>query len=284
MADKIRLSIITPSLNSVHFIGRCLDNVIRQLEPGIEHVIVDGASRDGTLDEIRRYKEIYPHIRLIAEPDRCQSEAMNKGIKLARGEIIGILNVDDEYCEGTFNHVLSVFPKLKSPGLYIGDCIVFKNGEIQHHNRPRRFRYPQCLLGHILVPFPLNSSAYFYPRELHDLVGPYNEDEHLAMDLDFLLRASQAAYIHYENRVLGIFHLHADSKSFLNDRANNVGPTLERIYSLYQAELPWIVRFPVRFLYQLFNHPVLEPLGYFWNYPEEISWRAKKRLKGFFPG
>jgi len=78
-------------MNRVDMIGRCIESVVAQGYENKEHVIIDGASTDGTVDVIREYADRYPHIRWISESDRGLSEALNKGLKLSTGDIIGVL-------------------------------------------------------------------------------------------------------------------------------------------------------------------------------------------------
>ena len=91
----VKISIITPVMNNVNFIKQCLNSVIEQNCPNLEHLIIDGASTDGTLDIVKEYAGKYEHITWVSEKDNGQSDAMNKGIRLAKGEIITFLNVDD---------------------------------------------------------------------------------------------------------------------------------------------------------------------------------------------
>ena len=105
---EIKLSIITPVFNNFSFIEKCIQNVIEQEVEGIEHLIMDGASSDGTLEVIKQFAEKFPHIKFISEKDKGQSDAMNKGITLAKGEYITFLNVDDFFSENSLNEVLKV--------------------------------------------------------------------------------------------------------------------------------------------------------------------------------
>src|SRR5215510_8009297 len=102
-----QLSIITPVFNGIGFIEFCIINVIEQECREAEHIIIDGGSTDGTLEIIRKYAEQHEHIRWVSEPDRGQSDAMNKGIAVATGKLVGCLNVDDYYEEGVLCEVLS---------------------------------------------------------------------------------------------------------------------------------------------------------------------------------
>jgi glycosyltransferase involved in cell wall biosynthesis len=92
--DQPLISIITPSLNQGAFIADAVDSVLAQEEARVEHLVVDGGSTDGTLDVLRRYGE---RVRWISEPDGGQADAINKGVALTRGAIVGWLNADDVY-------------------------------------------------------------------------------------------------------------------------------------------------------------------------------------------
>ena len=92
------VSIVTVVHNRARTLPRAIDSVLAQEYPELEYIVVDGCSTDGTVDVIRRYEH---HIDVwISEPDRGISEAFNKGVALARGQIIGLLNSDDWYEAG----------------------------------------------------------------------------------------------------------------------------------------------------------------------------------------
>ena len=94
--NKIKISIVTVSFNSKLTIARTIDSVVGQTYRNIEYCIVDGNSIDGTVDIIKKYHSLYPEIiKFVSEPDKGIYDAMNKGIKMATGDIIGIVNSDD---------------------------------------------------------------------------------------------------------------------------------------------------------------------------------------------
>ena len=91
MAKQPRISIVTPSFNQGRYIASTIESVLAQEYPNVEHIVVDGSSTDGTVEILKQY----PHLKTFSEPDRGQGEAINKGFRLATGEIWGFLNSDD---------------------------------------------------------------------------------------------------------------------------------------------------------------------------------------------
>lgn len=233
-----RLSVITPVFNGIRFIEFCIRNVIEQNCPDIEHIIIDGGSTDGTVEVIGRYAAEYTHIRWISEKDRGQSDAMNKGIDLASGELLGILNADDYYQSGSLSEVIEMFRSLSSPTVLIGNCNVWDdNGNFLYLNRPVRVGLPAFLI--LYVPaFPANPSAYFYHRTLHEKIGPYKIDDHYVMDIDFIFRAFHAAQVKYVNKLWGNYRFYAGTKTFddVTGGLNRVRVT--EIAEIYRKQSP----------------------------------------------
>ena len=90
------VTIVTVVLNFVNYIDTCIESVLKQSYPHIEHVIIDGGSTDGTVDILSSYSAKYPdRVRFISEPDKGAWDALNKGIRMATGEMIGVLGADD---------------------------------------------------------------------------------------------------------------------------------------------------------------------------------------------
>ena len=96
-----KISIVSPSYNQSDFIEEAILSVLHQNYPNFEHIIIDGGSTDRTVELLKKY----PHLIWVSEPDEGQSDAINKGFKLATGDIIGWLNVDDYYLADTFQKV-----------------------------------------------------------------------------------------------------------------------------------------------------------------------------------
>ena len=116
-------SIVTPSFNQAAFIEDALNSVRRQDVDQVEHWLIDGGSTDGTVDLLRRHSENIggKTLRWLSEPDRGQSNALNKGFARVSGDIVGWLNSDDRYRDGCFTEVAKVFQDHPEVDIVYGD-------------------------------------------------------------------------------------------------------------------------------------------------------------------
>lgn len=209
---SIRLTIITPVFNGKKYIEKCLENVASQAFPEMEHLIMDGGSTDDTVEIIQKWMVKYPHIRLISEKDNGQSNAMNKGIKQAQGNIISFLNVDDYYEPAVLAKILPIFESLPEPSFVCGNLNIWNDdGSFKHFNRPDKLSLPE-LLSH-QFEWPYNPSAYFYHKSLHEKTGLYNERNHYCMDYEFILEAAKNTRILHVDEVWGNFCVVEESKT-----------------------------------------------------------------------
>ena len=271
------ISVITPVYNGVDFIRGCIQNVIDQSCSEAEHVIVDGGSSDGTLDVIRRYAHRYPHIRWISEKDHGQSDAMNKGITLAQGEIVGFLNVDDFYEPGVLNKVVMIFKDLPQPALLVGNCNIWDSyGNLLSVNKPGKLRFEDLILGPSINPFPVNPSAYFYHKALHEKAGFYDVNEHYALDLDFLLRAVRVAVPYYKDETWGNYRRLKGTKSITDVENGKAALRLEGVLHKYWEQMPPRKRIWLAIQYALRSRLIVGVIYYLCN-PQTLP-VLRKRL------
>jgi glycosyltransferase involved in cell wall biosynthesis len=237
----ITFSIITPVFNSVGYIKACLENVIEQNVSSVEHLIMDGGSTDGTLEIIRDYAEKFPHIQWVSEKDKGQSDAMNKGIKLAKGEYLSFLNVDDSYECGTLEFVFSLL-KIKKHNFIVGNCDVRdNNGVLIYTSKPKENTIFSC---YFKQTYPINPVCYFYKKEIHDKIGYYNLENHFAMDLEFILTYMNTyKKYHYVSKLFGTFNLVEDSKTFNDKEKGLMMSRRNDLFSIYWKKNHWIFRF-----------------------------------------
>lgn len=207
----VSISIITPVYNNVGYIEKCILNVIEQQNSLLEHIIVDGGSTDGTIEIISDYANKFPHIKWISEKDSGQSDAMNKGIILSKGDYISFLNVDDFYSPNTIEEVSNIIRDNAACEFIVGNCNVWKeNGELLYINYPKKLKPWHVLSGYY---FPVNPSAYFYKKEIHNKTRMYNTDNHFNMDLEFLIEASFVTNMYYVSKAWGNFRLLPNTKT-----------------------------------------------------------------------
>ncbi|MBR8839334.1 MAG: glycosyltransferase [Stigonema ocellatum SAG 48.90 = DSM 106950] len=266
------LSVITPVYNGEKFIEFCIKNVIAQKSTLVEHIIIDGGSKDRTVEIIKEYAEEYKHIRWISEKDEGQSDAMNKGIKMAKGKILGILNADDFYEDNLLNRILELFEELPEPTLLVGNCNLWDDeGKISHINKPKDLRIAALLSER--SPFPYNPSAYFYHKSLHQKVGLYKVEEHYGMDIDFLIKAILVANVKYLDEIWGNYRHIEGTKTFINKQTGQYDNIHKRVLLEHRSKLP-------RFLaWQVTAFKIYNSAEYHTRNPQEILPNLKKKLK-----
>jgi glycosyltransferase involved in cell wall biosynthesis len=251
-----RLSIITPVKNSEATIESCIQNVLGQKCPDIEHVILDGMSNDRTCDIVRSFAARNPGIRLFSEPDRNQSHAMNKGIALARAPLIGMINADDYYEPGVLNRVLALAETLPADSFLVANCYIHTAGSDKKLFRPGHLRYEALLLGPRWNVHPCNPTMYFYHKSIHEKVGGYDERFTYNMDLDFIIRASRVWHVRYYDEVWGNFVIHSRCKTYHSSNSGrmialdrdvllkNISdiPGFRRLYFRARYEIMYMIR------------------------------------------
>lgn len=178
------LSLITPTYNSSKTIARTLDSVVAQNYPDLEYIIIDGVSQDDTLKIIAGYQSKI-NIKLISEPDNGIYDAMNKGIKLASGEIIGILNSDDFFFDSNVLNLVSESFLDNKVDIVYGDIKYFSDNTYKTNRYWKTGKYSERKLNNgWIIPHP----ALFVKKTVYDRAGLYRDDFKIAADYEFILR------------------------------------------------------------------------------------------------
>ena len=181
----MKISIITVCYNSASTIEHCLDSVARQSYPDIEHIVIDGASPDGTAEIIQTHGQRVAC--LVSEPDQGIYDAMNKGLALACGDVIGILNADDRYADDdALTRVVAQMTERNLDILY-GDVAFFKPEaptKLVRRFSSARFR-PERIAWGWMPAHP----ALFIKRAVFDQIGTYQTDYRIAGDYEWVARA-----------------------------------------------------------------------------------------------
>lgn len=180
----MKISIITATYNSAAHIAHCLESVNKQTYPNIEHIIIDGASKDNTLEII----EATPNRveKIVSEPDHGIYDALNKGIKLAAGDIIGFLHTDDFFTSTqTLANIAQQFQKKEITGIYGNLEYVSKDNSnrIIRHWKSNAFKPASIKYGWM----PAHPTL-FLKKEVYIKHGLYDLQFKIAADYDFMLR------------------------------------------------------------------------------------------------
>jgi glycosyltransferase involved in cell wall biosynthesis len=179
--SELKISVITPSYNQGEFIEDTINSVLAQKYKNFEHIIIDGGSTDDTLKILNKYT----HLKWISEKDKGQSNALNKGFKMAKGDIICWINSDDTLEQGTFKKVNAFFQKKKKFDMVEGGInIIGRKGNKIKYIPPRRISVDSLLNKMKSV----NQQATFFKRNLLVKYGYLDEKIHCCMDHDLFVR------------------------------------------------------------------------------------------------
>lgn len=231
------ITIVTPSFNQGKFIERTIQSVLGQNYPNLEYIVVDGGSTDDTLNVLKKFEG---RLRWISEKDSGQSEAINKGFRLAKGEIVAWLNSDDVYLPGALEKVGRYFAAHPDVAMVYGEGYMIDENDAIKSRFP--FTEPKFDLWKLIYfgDYILQQSTFFR-RSIFDTIELLGESLHYTMDWDLFIRIGKRFRIDYLPEYLGSIREHSEAKTATG------GPTRFR-------EIKQIIR----------RHGVLRyPLAYF---------------------
>jgi glycosyltransferase involved in cell wall biosynthesis len=210
LGRSISISVITPSLNQAGTIEETIRSVRDQNYPHVEHYVIDGASKDGTVALLERH----PHLLWISEPDHGQTDAINQGLQRSAGEVVAYLNADDCYRPGALHFVAEAF---QDPECFVlvGDCdIVDAQGNTiglyaaRLDAREDLLRWWMWDNGYC-IPQP----AVFIRRSAIETVGPFDAEFDMAMDLEMWMRLAKIFPFTLARRTLAAYRQTPETKT-----------------------------------------------------------------------
>jgi len=216
--DLPKISVITPSFNQAEFIERTIKSVLSQDYQNLEYIVMDGASTDGTTEILKKYGK---KIVWRSERDKGQGDAINKGLRLSKGEIFAYLNSDDTLEPGALKSVADFFIKNPKTMWVFGKCRIIDESDNEIRNTIttyknfwlKRYNYKTLLiLDYISQP------AVFWRREAYKEIGEFNIREFWELDYDYWLRLGRRYQPGFLNKYLANFRVHKESKTALNLR------------------------------------------------------------------
>ena len=224
--NKPLISVVTPCLNRADLIERAIQSVLAQKFDSFEHIIIDGGSTDGTLALLKKY----PHLKVFVGKDKGVYDAMNKGIAMAQGSYINLLNSDDFYANDCFQHIKKIDRSEEKFDILVGSATVTRQKtnsdlEITRTISSRILRDP-LYAATFGVPIP---NAWFIKRSVFEFIGSFNLNYSLIADRDFLIRCweNNVRFITID-AVLYNYFQHEGSLTISTDR-------IQRLKRIYQS-------------------------------------------------
>jgi len=211
MNETIKISIITPSYNQGEFIEQTIQSVLSQTYKNIEYIIVDGGSTDNTLEIIDKYRDRIDII--ISEKDKGQSDAINKGFKLATGTLVGWINSDDLLYPDCVEQMVKLYTEYPDGSIYYPILLDYidRKGKLLHKSTrtiPNR--------NHLLNRnYSVTQQGSFYNTHLVKQIGYLDESIYYCMDLDLWLRLlnENGKIYGYKPHALAAFRIWEDTKT-----------------------------------------------------------------------
>jgi glycosyltransferase involved in cell wall biosynthesis len=225
-----KISIVTPSFNQGKYIEETILSVIGQHYPNLEYIIIDGGSTDNTVDVIKKYQNYITY--WVSEKDKGQSDAINKGFRLATGDILCWLNSDDYYLPGILDYVCKNI-NIDIPQLVFGNCFHFSehSSSVFYGSSVQKFhgQVELSLADYIIQP------SSFWTRKCWEKVGELNSKMHYAFDWEWFLRA-QREQVSFKplTKYLSAYRFHELHKSGSNSSTRH--SEITHIYKLYQGD------------------------------------------------
>ena len=200
-----KISIVTPSYNQGQFIEEAILSVLNQGYNNFEHIIIDAESTDNTVEILKKY----PHLKWISEPDEGQSDALNKGFRMATGDIIGWLNSDDLYLSNVFQKVNEELDNSTIDAIYANYNFIDKKGNITKKIVTQNSKKWMSLF-YCFIP----STTFFFKRNIIDSGIFIDKDFYITMDKEFFAHIYYLGYsIKKVNTFFANFRWHESNKS-----------------------------------------------------------------------
>lgn len=202
------VTIVTPSYNQGRFIGATIESVLSQDYPHVEYIIMDGGSNDQTAAVVEPYRH---RLTWISEQDRGQSHAINKGFRMAKGQIVAWLNSDDTILPGAIAHAVEAFERQPGAGAVYGE------GYLMDEDGRIKGRFPATEPFNLwklvyLSDYILQQTVYFR-RSVFDDVGFIDEELRWGMDWDILIRIGKRHMLEYIPQYMGCLREHREAKT-----------------------------------------------------------------------
>ena len=203
------VSIVTPSYNQASFLERTMKSVLDQDYFNIEYIVVDGASTDGSVDIIKKYADKLAF--WVSERDSGQADAINKGMKHAKGEIVAWLNSDDCYLPGAVSAAVEALEENPDAVMVYGDMLSIDENDFVINE----FKYKQLSFEDLLCFQIIGQPAVFFRRDVFEKVGGLDTSYSLLLDHQLWLRIAALGRIVHVSQTWSAARYHVQAKNLV---------------------------------------------------------------------
>lgn len=203
------VTVITPSFNQGKYIRETIESVLNQDYANIEYLVMDGGSTDDTVDILKSYND--QRLIWVSEPDKGQTDALNKGLRQARGQYLTYLNSDDLLLPGAISSLVAQFERDPSIDLIYGDCLfIDSNSKTMLTAYAGLYSLSDIVIGKLAILQP----GTIWRRRVFEKIGFFWEELNYCMDVDYWIRAGAAdCSLFYLPGARSAFRMHETSKS-----------------------------------------------------------------------
>ena len=208
-----KISLVTPSLNQGKFIEATIQSVLSQNYPNLEYLVMDGGSSDNTIDVLKSYSS---QLQWVSEKDKGQTDAINKGLRIASGEIVAYLNADDLLLPGTLLKIAQLFMEHPQTMWITGQCRIIDENNREIRKLITAYKNLWLRLSHrsiLLITDYISQPATFWRANLMSEMGYLDESLHYAMDYEYWLRLYSKYPPLFVPQYLAAFKIHPQSKN-----------------------------------------------------------------------
>lgn len=208
--EEKRITVVTVSYNQGDFIRKNIESVLAQEYGNFEHIIIDAGSKDNTIDILKEY----PHLKWVSEPDKGQSDGLNKGFRKATGDIVYWINSDDYVAPNSFNAINRFFNENLDASVVVGNqVIVGGNDEVINVLKAKKYDYDFLLNG--VKNGCMQNSTVFKLKVLEN-VGLLDESFHYTMDQELFVRIASKYKFYNIDKDIACFRVWGDSKTSMS--------------------------------------------------------------------
>lgn len=267
MDKSLKISVVTISYNQAEFLEACILSILNQKYSNLEYIIIDGGSKDGSVDIIKKYENDLTY--WVSEPDKGPANALNKGFSKATGDIYYYLNSDDVLMDGAFDRILEIVNNNPNYDIYYGNCFITDERLVPIK---RFYSEKWSLYNYLDKNVYIAQQATFIRASIFKEIGGFNEDNRVSWDGELLVDISLKGGQFYQlSDFLAFFRIYDSSITGQVLGNDHFAKKYEQMHDVIcnRVSYPFKKR---SYLYQLLIRFITDPLIYFFRIKDKLDY------------